>query len=112
MPAPSPLPPAPAPASSGLANLEASCHPIAQARDDHWPAQVHDLSAGAIGLLLKRRFEPGTLLAVDLQCLSLSFSRTLVARVIHAKSHGGGDWVIGCILANKLDEDELEVLRL
>jgi hypothetical protein len=97
---------------SSLNGLEASCHPIAAARDDPWPAQVRDLSPGGIGLLIKRRFEPGTLLAVELQSMTQSFSRTLVARVIHAKSQGGGDWVIGCILASRLDEDELEALRV
>ncbi len=100
------------PSRKSLAALEASCHPIASARDDPWPAQVRDLSSGGIGLLIKRRFEPGTLLAVELQSLSQDFSRTLVARVIHAKSQGGGDWVIGCILASKLDDDELEALRV
>jgi hypothetical protein len=32
--------------------------------------------------------------------------------VTHASSKGGGDWVIGCILASRLDEDELEALRV
>jgi hypothetical protein len=73
---------------------------------------VRELTAGGIGLMIKRRFEPGTLLAVELQSSTTDFSRTLVARVIHAKSQGGGDWVIGCILASKLDEEELESLRL
>ncbi|MFN4260947.1 MAG: PilZ domain-containing protein [Gemmataceae bacterium] len=100
------------PRSRGLADLEASCHPIASTRDDPWPAQVRDISASNIGLQLKRRFEPGTLLAVELQSMSHSFSRTLVARVIHAKAQGGGDWIIGCILASRLDEDELQSLRV
>lgn len=106
--------PAPRPRKGGgsLASLEASCHPIASAKDEPWPAQVRELTAGGIGLMIKRRFEPGTLLAVELQSSTTDFSRTLVARVIHAKSQGGGDWVIGCILASKLDEEELESLRL
>lgn len=99
-------------AKSALSGLEASCHPIAAAKDDPWPAQVRDLSTGNIGLLIKRRFEPGTLLAVELQSVTQDYSRTLVARVIQAKSQGGGDWIIGCILASKLDEDELEALRI
>jgi hypothetical protein len=97
---------------SALSTLEASCHPIASARDDPWPAQVRDLSTGNIGLLIKRRFEPGTLLAVELQSVTQDYSRTLVARVIQAKSQGGGDWMIGCILASRLDDDELEALRV
>lgn len=97
---------------SALSTLEASCHPIAAAKDEPWPAQVRDLSTANIGLLIKRRFEPGTLLAVELQSVTQDYSRTLVARVIQAKSQGGGDWIIGCILASKLDDDELEALRI
>ncbi|MCS6851805.1 MAG: PilZ domain-containing protein [Gemmataceae bacterium] len=102
----------PRPRQNHFSQLEASCHPIATTRDDPWPAQVRDLSPRGIGLLLKRRFEPGTLLAVELQSLSQSYSRTLVARVVHAKAQSSGDWMIGCMLASRLDEDELEALCL
>jgi hypothetical protein len=103
--------PEPVVVSSPLSSLEVSCHPIASMRDDPWPGHVHDLSTDRIGLLLKRRFEPNTLLAVELQSVSLSYSRTLVARVINARAQGG-DWIIGCLLASKLDDDELQELRL
>jgi hypothetical protein len=95
----------------GLDSLEASCHPIAQARDDPWPARVRDISTGNIGLQLKRRFEPGTLLAVELQNAAQDYSRTLVARVTHARSEGA-QWIIGCILASKLDPDEVQSLQV
>lgn len=92
-------------------SLEVSCHPVATLRDDPWPAQVQDITTDHIGLLLKRRFEPNTLLTVELQSPALDYQRTLLARVVQAKAHGGA-WLIGCLLANKLDHDEVEALKL
>src|SRR5262249_13524870 len=47
--------------------LEAFCRSVAAVKDDPWPARVRDLSTGSIGLHLTRRFEPGTLLVIELE---------------------------------------------
>lgn len=93
--------------------VEAFCRSVAAVKDDPWPARVRDLSAGSIGLHLTRRFEPGTLLVIELEKKELALSHTLVARVVDAiPSQTGTGWMVGCTLANKIAEDDLQALML
>lgn len=94
--------------------LEAYCRSVASVKDDPWPARVRDLSSGSIGLLLTRRFEPGTLLVIELEKKKQdqSLSHTLVGRVVHATQNTNGGWMLGCTLANKIAEDDLQELLL
>src|SRR5881227_3342645 len=61
--------------------IEAFCRSVAAVKDDPWPARVRDLSSGSIGLVLTRRFEPGTLLVIELEKKTQSLTHTLVGRV-------------------------------
>jgi hypothetical protein len=90
--------------------IEAFCRSVAAVKDDPWPARVRDLSAGSIGLHLTRRFEPGTLLVIELEKKEQSLSHTLVGRVVHATQSNVGGWMVGCTLANKIAEDDLQAL--
>jgi hypothetical protein len=92
--------------------LEAFCRSVAAVKDDPWPARVQNLSAGSIGLLLTRRFEPGTLLVIELERKTHSLTHTLVARVVHATAQNGGGWMVGCTLANRIAEDDLQALLI
>jgi hypothetical protein len=93
--------------------VEAFCRSVASVKDDPWPARVRDLSTGSIGLHLTRRFEPGTLLVIELEKKELSLSHTLVGRVVDAiPSQSGTGWMVGCTLANKIADDDLQALLL
>jgi hypothetical protein len=92
--------------------IEAFCRSVAAVKDDPWPARVRDLSAGSIGLVLTRRFEPGTLLVIELEKKAHGLSTTLVGRVVHATAQNNGGWMVGCTLANKIAEDDLQALLL
>jgi hypothetical protein len=89
------------------------CQPVAARGPNElqWSARVHDLSAGGVGLLLPRRFERGTVLAVELQTSTASPSRLLLARVMHATARAGRGWLVGCAWVRGLTADQLrEVL--
>jgi hypothetical protein len=90
--------------------VEAFCRSVAAVKDDPWPARVRELKTGSISLLLTRRFEPGTLLVIELEKKALSLSHTLVGRVAHAAMSSNGSWELGCTLANKIAEDDLQAL--
>jgi PilZ domain-containing protein len=93
--------------------VEAFCRSVAAVKDDPWPARVRDISAGSIGLHLTRRFEPGTLLVIELEKKEMALTHTLVARVVNAiPSQTGTGWMVGCTLANKIAEDDLQALLL
>jgi hypothetical protein len=72
-----------------------------------WPAQVRDLSLGGIILQVKRSFDSGTLLRVELKSAAEQSTRTLLARVLHLTDYGNGTWLLGCCFAKELTPEEL-----
>jgi hypothetical protein len=85
--------------------IDASCQPIA-APGNRWPAQAVDISTSGVSLVLSRRFEPGTILAVSLAGVS---DCTPLARVQCVAPHGLY-WRIGCVWADPLTPEELRNL--
>jgi hypothetical protein len=83
------------------------CHPVMAAGEQRWAGQVRDISAGGIGLSLNRRFELGTLLAIQVQGRDGEPLRTLWGRVVHVHQRPCGTWQMGCSFANELSEEEL-----
>lgn len=97
------------PCSEDGFGLDNSCRPIGTERTEAWAACVRDLSTGGMGLILNRRFEPGTLLVVDLQDAEQAAHRTLLVRV--ARVHKEGQiWLLGCEFIHKMTEQELLAL--
>jgi PilZ domain len=90
-------------------DLESACQPLAGGRGAQWPARIRNLSAGGIGINVARRFEPGTVLAIDVQIREQRV-HTLMARVVHATLQENGSWILGCALTSPLTEDELKAL--
>jgi hypothetical protein len=90
------------------ADLEVSCRrALGAGRADAGSARLRDISVGGIGLVLARRFEVGTLLAVDLANPGSGSPRSLLARVTHVTAHAPGEWLLGLALLRPVGEDEL-----
>lgn len=66
-----------------------------------------DISMAGIGFVLHRRFDPGTLLTVDLQRPKRDSWKTLQARVLHSTPQADGNWCLGCVLDPAWSKDEL-----
>jgi hypothetical protein len=92
--------------------LETSCQPVAARgdKDISWQARIRDISVGGVGLLLERRFERGTGLAVEIPATDSRAGDTLLVRVVHATRFPEGQWLLGCVLISPLSEEELETL--
>jgi hypothetical protein len=94
--------------------LETICEPIAALTVDEtecgWPARVRDLSAGGVGLSLERRFEPGTILLIELATGQDEPSFVAPVKVIHATADGDGHWILGCAFTRPLDEEQVQAL--
>jgi hypothetical protein len=73
-------------------------------------ALVHDFSLRGIGLVCDRTFEPGTLLAVQLQSRNAGLSGILTAKVKHLTDLANGKWLVGCSLSRSLTDDEVFTL--
>jgi hypothetical protein len=59
-----------------------SCQSLSKQREVGWEATLRDISCTGIGLLLPRRFEPGTLLAVEIAGGTKQRKHLFVARVV------------------------------
>jgi hypothetical protein len=71
-----------------------------------WLDIVRDVSPGGIAVILNRRFEPGTILVVEVfKPKEASESRPV--RVSHATPDKDGRWIIGCAFAWPLSQEEL-----
>jgi len=92
-------------------HLRGSCHTVHARQAAGWPAQFLNVSCGGLGLLLQRRFEPGTVLAVEPLDVNGGTSSVLLVRVIHATRRADGGWLLGCRHVTDLTEDEVQALR-
>lgn len=91
--------------------LMTTCQPVAArgGNEFSWPAQIRDLCQGGMGIILNRRFEPGTGLAIEIPETDTYPGDTLLCRVVHA-TRWGSKWLLGCSLISPLSEEELERL--
>jgi hypothetical protein len=90
--------------------LDATLQPVMARDGSPWVGQVLNISRCGLGILLNRRFEPRTLLVVELENAEPHASRTVLARVVHITPHEAG-WLLGCALTAELDDDDLDVFR-
>jgi len=95
-------------ATSCTINL--SLHPDVTECQTTWEAQVYDLSVTGIGLFLSRRFEPGSVLTVDLTSGAGDVKRTREIRVVRVAPADRGGWFLGGTLTEKLSKEELRLL--
>lgn len=88
--------------------LKGSCRALSADRKHRWTAQIRDISASGVGLILNRRFEPGTVLRVKLP--GLSSRRLFLVRVIRVQKHEDRTWIVGCVFPRPLTEEEVKSL--
>jgi hypothetical protein len=92
-------------------DLGSSC--CASAGDDRtrWSARMQDISRGGARVIVDRRFEPGTILNIQVEAAAREeIPPVLLARVEHVHAESGGFWALGCRFARELTEKDLHVL--
>jgi hypothetical protein len=90
--------------------LDSSCQPLAGSRGSQWPGKIRNLSRGGVAVTLSRRFEIGTILAIDVQGQAESVIGTVLARVARVALQEDGSWLLGCALTKTLSEEDLKAL--
>jgi hypothetical protein len=88
-------------------DLDTVCRPALTPHSEGWRAVVLNISRGGVALVVPRRFEPGVLLTLDLDCPAEALHRAMLARVVRARPHEDGTWVVGCVFTSELDDAEL-----
>lgn len=92
-------------------NSRAVCsHPLIPKEGHVWSAQVRDVSAQGVGLLLDRSFPPGTILMVILRNPARKFFRAVSVMVMHGRQQEDGHWLLGCNFITKLSDEEVKAL--
>jgi serine/threonine protein kinase len=91
-------------------DLASCCQPTCRIKERTWSARIQDISATGIRLLLRRRFEPGTILTAELQGGGLHTTKTMLVRVLRVQEQTPRKWSIGCSFDRQLSELELKEL--
>jgi serine/threonine protein kinase len=91
-----------------VSQMKGSCRAVGAERRVRWTAQIRDISAGGIGLVINRRFEPGTVLRVKLP--GSSSRRLYLVRVVRVKADTARTWIAGCVFARPLSDEEVQSL--
>jgi hypothetical protein len=73
-------------------------------------AWVLNLSSSGVGLLLDTAIEADSELVFHLQGPHIGKVFDLRARVVHSTPQKSGEWLVGCKLAEKLGQDDLDAL--
>jgi hypothetical protein len=91
--------------------LLSSCVTSLAGEEAVWTALIRDVSPRGLGLVLPRRFEPGSVLFVEPFGLTRHSTRLLPVKVVQATAQGVGGWLIGCEFVKELGEDEVRELQ-
>ena len=92
-------------------DVETRCQSVTPAQPETWSVRVLDVSAGGVSLLAPRQFDRGTLLRVELPGSAESFGRHLLVRVLREQASGPDCWILGCELAEQLEDEDLHRLQ-
>src|SRR5271157_1158694 len=93
-------------------DLPGYCQPASAlgSNETRWPASARDISQGGICLQMRRRYEPGAGLAIELPAAANQENVTFFVRVANVRPEPGGLWSHGCRFVSPLSQDELKRL--
>ena len=91
-------------------DLGSSCYSSTGDDRTRWDARLQDVSRGGARLVVDRRFEPGTILNIQVEHEGEDLPPVVLARVMHVSAESGGQWALGCKFARELSEKDLDLL--
>jgi hypothetical protein len=75
-----------------------------------WMGKVRDISCTGIGLVIQHRFDPETVLVVELENSNQTQSQSFQVRVIRTTPQPDGRWFLGCVFTKELTDAELKAV--
>jgi hypothetical protein len=90
------------------ANLNIRAEQLSGEAESGVLAVICDISRGGLQIIAPRRFEPGTLLSVELPSSRGEAGLAVLACVVRARPHGDSEWTMGCRFSSELDEPQLQ----
>ncbi len=92
-------------------NADTSCPFLSPVTEDFGQTKIRDISMHGIGLVVSRRVEPGSLLAIVLANPARGFNKTVLVRVAHTTPLGGS-YLVGGTFTTPLTYQEMSTLVL
>ncbi|HZV05440.1 MAG TPA: PilZ domain-containing protein [Gemmataceae bacterium] len=92
------------------ANLNVRCGEVSGETDNGVSAEICDISQGGIQMIAPRRFEPGTLLSVEMPSAAGEKAMAMLACVVRTQPHGDSEWKMGCRFSSELNDQQLNSL--
>ena len=89
------------------ARLNVRCGEVSGEADSGVVAVIRNISRGGIQMICSRRFEPGTLVSVELPTARSEEGLAVLACVIRAQPHEESEWAMGCRFSSELNEEQL-----
>jgi hypothetical protein len=93
---------------------QVSCQPVAATTavqgETIWLGNFRNISHRGMSLLLDRRFEPGSLLLIELADKAKSGARYWSVRVVNVTPEVKRRWIMGCEFIHPLSEEALRAL--
>jgi hypothetical protein len=90
-------------------NAGTTCTFVSPVVEDFGAAKLRDITLDGVGLILSRRVEAGSLLAVSLSNQNHGFAKTVVVRIAHVTAVPGG-FLVGGSFTPPLTYQELTTL--
>lgn len=90
-------------------NLAANFQKVGDLNNEVFSAQVLNVSANGVGLLVRDKIDTGTLLTVDFLSED-EVRRTILACVVHVLRRDQEEWALGCNFIRELSEEDLHDL--
>ncbi|MFO0877341.1 MAG: hypothetical protein U0840_08185 [Gemmataceae bacterium] len=90
-------------------NVPTTCQPPSSWVKDPWPATICDIGHAGLSMVLARRFERGSGLAIELPTEDGSTS-TALARVVSVSSNPEGGWMLDCLFISELSDEEIHLV--
>jgi hypothetical protein len=90
-------------------NIRVSYQHVGEDDTSH-DAQVQNISASGIALLVDEPVDTGVLLTVEMHAAAGTEVLTILACVVHAAKEGADRWALGCNFIRELSEEDLHVL--
>jgi hypothetical protein len=94
---------------------DVSCQPVAAPTavqaETIWLGNLRNISLRGLSLVLDRRFEPSSLLIIELADKAKAGARYWSVRVVNVAPGGKRRWIMGCEFIRPLSQEELKTLR-
>jgi serine/threonine protein kinase len=90
--------------------MQGFCETVQGKKGGCWEVLIQDVSADGVGLVVSRRFEPRTVLLLELNPTAESPGRRLLVRVVRSTPLQRRRWLLGCDFGVRLNDEEVRSL--